>query len=93
MVPRMFELCLGPVNTLTVEGCSETKPFGHLSSHNFRNFETHLFFQNTQTLMYISETQRNIQKKILVFEVIGFGFVSGNSPYCNENACYRQLMC
>ena len=32
-----FSQCLGPVNTLTPEGCSEAGTFGHSSNHIFRS--------------------------------------------------------
>ena len=32
-MPSRFEQCLGPVNTLTLGGCSETRAFWHSRKH------------------------------------------------------------
>ena len=37
MAPRIFQQCLGHVNTLTVEECSEAKSFEHLTSAHIRS--------------------------------------------------------
>ena len=59
----IFQQCLGPFDMLTIEGCSETGPFRHLSNHVFRSiyfrkyisYEAHLLFQNVQNFKYISD--------------------------------------
>ena len=51
--------CVGPVNTLTAEGCSETRPTMHLSIYFFRSkkirkylsYEAQTFFQNVTNVM------------------------------------------
>ena len=43
--------------------------------------------------MYISETQRKTEKMFMVFEVLAFGFVAGNSDDSDENTCSWQSMC
>ena len=60
---------------LTVEQCSESGLFRHLSNHRPRSplfqkyirYEGHLSFQNVQNLMCISRIEEKIQKKFLVF--------------------------
>ena len=39
MLSCIFQLCVGPINTLTLEECSQTEPFRHLSNRVFRSQE------------------------------------------------------
>ena len=67
--------CLGPVNTLTPERCSDKGPFTHLSKNSFRSqllrkylsYEAHLSFQNVLSFMKISKTQKKIPQRDFVF--------------------------
>ena len=43
--------------------------------------------------MYISTTEQNMEKKLLVFKLIAFELVAGISLYYDENTCHCQLMC
>ena len=43
--------------------------------------------------MHFSETLRKFEKNVLVFEVIAFEFVAGNSRYCEENTCHWKSVC
>ena len=51
--------CLGPVNTLTAEGCLETRPAMHSNIHAFRSesfrkylsYEAERFFPNVPNFM------------------------------------------
>ena len=53
--------CVGPVNTLTAEICSETRPAMHSNFHDFcseyfrkyLSYEPQLFFENFQNITYI----------------------------------------
>ena len=43
--------------------------------------------------MYISEMQKEIQKKISVLEISAFEHLVVNSPDSKQNACNRQSNC
>ena len=43
--------------------------------------------------MQISKTQQNLQKTLLVFQIIAFQMVAHISFDYNENACQQQSMC
>ena len=65
MLACRFQQCLGFVNTLTLEGCSETGAFGHSRNHifwslklqNYLSCEADLFFQNAENFIEISKMQ------------------------------------
>ena len=42
--------------------------------------------------MHISEIQQKIQKKSFASEIMAFEIIAGNSAYCCQNTCHRQLM-
>ena len=81
-----FQQCFGLFNILTVKGCSEMGLFRHLSNHVFRScnflkyisYDGHLFFQNVQSLIYISEMKQKMQKKFFVLNIIAFELVAKN---------------
>ena len=63
---------------LLVEGSSDTGLFRKLSKQVFRSPEVqkyisytgHLFFENVQNWIYVSEMQERIEKKFFVSEII-----------------------
>ena len=73
----------------TVEGCSETRLFRHLSNHVFRSlkfrkhisYKAYLLFQRVQRLMQISEMQEKRRKKFL----FAFKLVAVDSLYFKQN--------
>ena len=36
---------------------------------------------------------KNLENTFLVFEIVAFELVAGNSPYCDENTCHPQSRC
>ena len=43
--------------------------------------------------MNISETQRKIQEKSSVFDIVPFEFVAESYASCGRNTCHQQSMC
>ena len=74
---------------LFVEGYSEGWFFRHLFNQLFRrqeflkyiSYDGHLFFENGQNLMYISEMTTKIEKGCFFFETIVPEFIAINCPY------------
>ena len=56
-------------------------------------YEDHLFVENIQNLMWISEMQRKIQKKSFVSEILISELVVLNCFYKEANTCHCQSMC
>ena len=77
---------------LDVHKCSGKGFFRHLSKHGFCSlsfrkyisYEANLFFQNVQSLRYVSEMQKKIEKKFLVSEIIAFELVALNTQFYRE---------
>ena len=74
---------------LPVNGSFEIGLFGHISNHVFRSayfrkeirYEGHLFFENVLNLMQISKMEKEIQKKVFVFELFASELVPLNLFY------------
>ena len=70
-----FQHCLGQFSILTVERCSETEVFRHLSNHVFRcprfrnyiSYEDYLFFRKCSMLDVYSTNGATISKAVFCF--------------------------
>ena len=71
---------------LLVQGSSQTGLFRHLSNRAFRNplvrkyvtYEGHLVLKNAQNLIQISKVQKNVEKKLFVYEISSSELVALN---------------
>ena len=85
-----FGSVLQHLTFLTVLGCTETGLVRYLGNHVFRSlylrkyirYDSHIFFQNAQNLMDISEMEKKIEKIFSVSEIIAF--VALNTHFYRE---------
>ena len=76
--------CFRPFPMLLVEGSSQTRLFRHLPNHVFcsvqfpkyLSYKGNLFFQNVQNLILVPKTQKKIQKRLFVFQIIASEFIA-----------------
>ena len=69
-----FQQCLRPFTMKLVEWSSETGLFGHFSNHVFprlnfqkyKSYEGHLFIENIQNFICISNMHKNSEKKLFL---------------------------
>ena len=75
MLPRRFQKCLGPVNSFTTEGCSETGGFRHLIDYVFgsqyiqryKSYKANLFFQKCSNIYVDFRHTNKISQKVSGF--------------------------
>ena len=97
VVSCRFYKCFGPFNMLTVEGCSEKRPFRQLPNHVFcslyfpkhMSYEVHLLFKCSKIDIYLRNAGKN-SEKLFTSEIIAFALVAGISDYSEKNTCQRQ---
>ena len=84
-----YEQCLGLFTMLLFKGSSETGLFRHLSNLGFPNpqfrkyisYDGHFFLENFQNFIYIVKSQKRVEKKFSLLEIIAFQLPTLNSLY------------
>ena len=82
---------MGSANTLTVEECSEARPFEHWSNHivQISKLRSWSFLSICAKLYLDFENATEIVEKILGFEIITFELVPAISPNSEDKTCDR----
>ena len=90
MLPSRFQHCLGPVETLIPEDCSEALAFGNSSNQNFHSLkvqkylsqENDLFHQNAKNFLWDFKNAIKICKYVFGFQDSSFVFKTDFRTVC-----------